>query len=79
MTPQILACDEILPNELPALFRIASGGIKLFCTMHGSTDLFEQEGFERLSAVFKRFVLLSAKNAPGELVGVFDEKQKKLL
>lgn len=80
MAPQILAGDEIIFEELPSLKKIASAGVKLFCTMHGKADeFFSKISFDEFASVFERFVFLSAKNTPGELVGVFDERQNKLL
>lgn len=78
MSPQIIATDEIgSMGDVAAIQEAVNAGIRLITTVHGR-DLPELQRRPILrelleSRIFTRYVVLSARTAPGTVEGIFDE------
>jgi len=81
MKPDIIVCDEIsTQNDFDAVFNASNSGVKVLCSIHASllNDLKEKSDFEKLlqNKVFSRFILLSNRDGPGTIEGVFDKDMR---
>ncbi len=78
MKPDVIITDEInLENDLTAIKTAITSGVKVIATIHANdlNDLKQKPNFESVlkNKIFDRFVVLSNKNGPGTLDGVFNE------
>ena len=78
MKPDVIITDEInLDNDLKAIKTAVTSGVKVIATIHANDlfDLKQKVNFESVlkNKIFDRFVVLSSKNGPGTLDGVFNE------
>ena len=77
MRPDVIAADEIGRKEdISAIEEVINGGIKLICTIHGTDieDIKQKPYFSNLleKKIFERFIVLSAKEKPGRIAGIYD-------
>ncbi len=77
MSPELIICDEILPEDMPPIKKIANSGVKIFASMHGA-DLGEISEKIGVNTVFDKFVLLSKRRGLGTIEGVFGKNLKKI-
>lgn len=78
MKPDVIVTDEInLESDLFAIRQAISSGVSVIATIHANSvyDLKLKPKFDVLikDKVFERYVVLSNKNGPGTLEGVFNE------
>ena len=78
MKPDVIITDEInLDNDLKAIKTAVTSGVKVIATIHANDlfDLKQKVNFESVlkNKIFDRFVVLSSKNGPGTLDGIFNE------
>lgn len=78
MRPDILVTDELGgEKDCDAVVSASSCGTGILASVHAKDidDLKRKQGFERIlkEKVFDRFVVLSSRNGPGTIEGVFDE------
>ncbi|MBO5022050.1 MAG: hypothetical protein J6C53_01020 [Clostridia bacterium] len=78
LSPNIIVTDELGQNEdVDAILYAVNCGVSIMASVHSDTieNLQQKPYFEKLLAgkVFKRFVLLSTRNGPGTLEGIYDE------
>ncbi|MGN1208254.1 MAG: stage III sporulation protein AA, partial [Christensenellales bacterium] len=78
MNPNVIITDEICNKEdVESLVYACNSGVNIIATTHAKdiNDLKDKKLFNEILAkhVFKRFVVLSAKNGAGTIEGVFDE------
>ncbi len=83
MNPNVIITDEISTKEdVDSLILASNSGINIIATTHAKdiTDLKEKKLFNEIltKKVFKRYVVLSAKNGAGTLEGLFDENLIRL-
>ena len=81
MRPDVIAADEIGRKEdISAIEEVINGGIKLICTIHGTDieDIKQKPYFSNLleKKIFERFIVLSAKEKPGRIAGIYDRDLK---
>lgn len=82
MSPKVVAVDEIgnEGDEKAILYSINSG-CRIIATIHAYSieDYFNKKSVSHLvrEGVFKRFVILSDKNGPGSIYGIYNEKGEK--
>ncbi len=80
MSPKIIAVDEIGKEEdIHAINHIINAGIKLICTVHGSSidEVIKKPILEDLVAknIFKRFIVL---DKPGSIKGIYNERYENI-
>ena len=78
MKPDVIVTDEInLESDLFAIRQAISSGVSVIATIHANSvyDLKLKPKFDVLikDKVFERYVVLSNKNGPGTLEGVFND------
>lgn len=78
MSPNIIFTDEIATEQDANAILYAIGcGVKVIATTHsnGIKELFLKTNFNELlnKKAFKRFVVLSNRNGPGTIEGIYDE------
>lgn len=78
LRPDIIATDEIsTKNDFEAIYKASNCGVKIIASIHAKSldDLSSKEDLKPLldNKVFSRFVLLSGRNGPGTIEGVFDK------
>lgn len=83
MSPQVIAVDEIGgDDDIYAVENVINSGAFLICTAHGQNinDIKMRPALESLinKKIFKRFIVLSSKNSPGHIEGVYDENFKRI-
>lgn len=83
MAPQVIAFDEIgTVKEVSAICDAANSGVKIICTIHSEDieDLKTRFIFKEIEKrnIFERYVVLSGKNGPGTVEGVYDGKFGKI-
>ncbi|PTM58517.1 stage III sporulation protein AA [Desmospora activa] len=83
MSPELLVVDEIGRQEDgDAVFEAMHAGVALFTTAHGRSleEVSRRPTLSRLlrEGAFDRVVLLSRKNGPGTLEGIFDQSLHRL-
>ena len=81
LRPDIIATDEISSrDDFDALYKANNSGVKIIASIHAKTleDLNGKEEMNHLieSKVFSRYVLLSGRNGPGTIEGVFDKDMR---
>lgn len=77
MSPELVICDEILPEDMHEIRKTALSGVYIFASMHGR-DLFEISEKIGTNTVFDKFVLLSKRSGLGTIEGVFSKDFKKI-
>lgn len=81
MNPHIIVTDEIGGDEdIKAIKYAGNCGVKVIATIHAGSleELKAKEGFEDLKNTFERYVLLSKRNGPGTIEGVYNENFSRL-
>ncbi|ABZ82893.1 stage iii sporulation protein aa [Heliomicrobium modesticaldum Ice1] len=83
MGPQVLATDEIGREEdVLAIEEAVHSGVTLLATAHGRNreELLTRPGLERMlkRKVFQRLVVLSRREGPGTVEGIFDAGGNRL-
>jgi len=78
MRPDIIVTDEISnQNDYSAIRYASSCGVNILASVHASNldDLKIKEGFEELikNKVFNRYIVLSLRDGPGTIEGIYDE------
>lgn len=82
LSPNLIVTDE-LGNEEDAesLIDAINSGVKVIATIHGANleDIKKRKIFLRLPmGYFERFVVLSTRNGPGTIEGVYNEKLSRI-
>lgn len=77
MSPDVIAVDEIGKKEdLYAIEEVRSGGVKIICTVHGSTlkDIMNKPILKEMieKHFFERIVCISARKGPGTIESILD-------
>ena len=81
MNPHIIVTDEIGGEEdIKAVKYAGNCGVKIIATIHAGNleELKAKEGFQDLKNTFDRYVLLSKRNGPGTIEGVYNENFSRL-
>ena len=81
MNPHIIVTDEIGDLEDIRAIRYAGNcGVKVVASIHAVDleDIKRKEGYEMLKGTFERIVILSCRNGPGTIEGVYDENFSRL-
>lgn len=78
MKPDVIITDEInLEDDIDAIKQAITSGVKIIATIHANDiyDLKCKPNFENMlkNKTFERFVVLSNKQGPGTLEGIFNE------
>lgn len=83
MSPALIATDELAnESDAKALINAFNCGTKIFATIHGSSieevknKAFMQEIIRQ--AYFERYVILSSKEKPGTIEGVYNQKFSRI-
>ena len=79
MSPDVIIADEIGgEQDARAIEQIVNGGVKIICTAHGNgiNDVHESKRLQNLSAVFDNYIVLSSKNGPGTIEGIYNSEFK---
>lgn len=84
MAPDVIAVDEIgSDDDLYAISHILQGGIKLICTVHGSSmeELLKKPMLKKLleEEIFERIIFLTNKEYVGQVEAVMDQKGINLI
>ncbi|CEP81683.1 stage III sporulation protein AA [Paraclostridium sordellii] len=82
MSPKVIVTDEIgSEKEIKALYTALNGGVSLITTVHGDSieDIKERKELNRLldKELFKKVIILSAKNGPGTIEKIYDLEEKR--
>ena len=81
MNPHIIVTDEIGGEEdVKAVKYAGNCGVKVVATIHAGSleELKAKDGFTDLKNTFERYVLLSKRNGPGTIEGVYSENFSRL-
>lgn len=84
MAPDVIAVDEIgSDDDLYAISHILQGGIKLICTVHGSSleELLKKPVLKKLleDEIFERVIFLTNREQIGEISEITNKKGENLL
>lgn len=79
MSPNVIITDEIgTERDEEALETLLNAGVKMICTAHGydEKDIMRRRVFKRLieGKVFERLIVLSARNGPGTVENIINNK-----
>lgn len=82
MSPNVIVTDEIGSiEEIKALYTALNGGVSLITTVHGDSieDIKNRKELSNLldSELFKKVIILSAKNGPGTVEKIYDLEEKR--
>ena len=82
MSPSVIVTDEIgNMDEIKALYTALNGGVSLITTVHGDSieDIRNRKELSNLldSELFKKVIILSAKNGPGTIEKIYDLEEKR--
>ena len=82
MSPNLIVTDEIgSEKEIKALYTALNGGVSLITTVHGNSieDIKERKELNKLldKELFKKIIILSAKNGPGTIEKIYDLEEKR--
>lgn len=82
MSPNLIVTDEIgSEREIKALYTALNGGVSLITTVHGNSieDIRERKELSKLldKELFKKVIILSAKNGPGTIEKIYDLEEKR--
>lgn len=83
MSPSLIVTDELGAEEdIKALKYAMNCGVSVLATVHASSleEIKQKEGFKELldNKYFSRFVLLSSKQGPGTIEGVYNQNFSKI-
>lgn len=80
MSPELIVCDEIFFEDMQTLEIAVKSGVKIFATTHSDNleNTFEKLKLE-FNNIFELFILLTDKNGPGTISGLFEKTKKKIL
>ncbi len=71
MTPDIIVCDELFGNDSDYIESCIAGGVKIFASVHAENVSGAKKRLGRgVTELFDKFVVLSKKNRPGEIVEI---------
>lgn len=75
LAPNVIVCDELGTDaDAAAVGKALSCGCAVVATLHGnSPEALHTRFSESVSGVFSRYLLLSRRNGPGTIEGIFDE------
>ena len=78
LSPNIIVTDELgQKDDVDAVVYAVNCGVSVLASVHSDSieSLQNKPYFERIiqNKIFKRFVLLSMRNGPGTLDGIYDE------
>ena len=78
MSPDLIVTDELYSDrDIQAVLEVANCGIIVLSSVHARSieDLSAKQNFAILveKKVFKRYVVLSTRNGPGTIEGIYDE------
>ena len=79
MSPDVIIADEIGgEQDMRAIEQIVNAGVKIICTAHGNgiNDIHESKRLRDLAAVFDNYIVLSSKNGPGTIEGIYNSEFK---
>ena len=82
MNPDLIVTDELGEIADYDSVNFASNcGVKILATIHADsiTQLRQKRGFEKISGVFDRYVVLRRNGKPGVVDGVYDKTFQKIL
>jgi len=77
MAPEIIIADEIGgERDMRAIEQIVNAGVKIICTAHGNgiDDVRESKGLKDLVGLFDNYIVLSARNGPGTIEGMYNSE-----
>ncbi len=83
LSPNIIVTDELGHKEdVEAVLYAVNSGVSVIASAHSDTieNFIKKPTFDELvkNKVFKRYVLLSQRNGPGTLEGIYDENYSRL-
>lgn len=83
LSPNVIVTDELGHKEdVDAVLYAVNSGVSVFASAHSDTieNFMRKPTFDELvkNKVFKRYVLLSQRNGPGTLEGIYDENFSRL-
>ena len=81
MSPHIIVTDEIGDyDDFLAIKYAGYCGVKVMATIHANNieDLKSKDGWQDVKNVFERYVVLSKRNGPGTIEGVYNEDFSRL-
>ena len=78
LSPNLIITDELGQKEdVDAVLYAVNSGVSIFASVHSDSieSLEQKPNFEKIleHKIFKRFVLLSMRNGPGTIEGIYDE------
>jgi len=79
MSPEFIIADEIgTEKDIRAIEQIVNAGVKIICTAHGGgvKDIREGNKLKNLVGLFDNYIVLSAKNGPGTIEGIYNNEFK---
>lgn len=77
MRPDVLAADEIMTeSDVESVRRASAGGVNVIASLHAYDDF--RKRFD-LSDCIERTIVLSDKNGPGKLEGIYDDKMRRIV
>lgn len=84
LKPDIIVCDEIAgERDFRSILTVSNCGVSLLASVHARDleDLKKKKDFEEIleKKVFSRYVLLSMREGPGTIEGVFDENLRYIV
>lgn len=75
MTPDIIVCDELFGNDAEYIEGCIAGGVKMIASVHAESVAGAQKRLGRkVMECFDKFVVLSRKNRPGEIIGTYGKE-----
>jgi stage III sporulation protein AA len=83
MSPEVIIADEIGRKEdSEAIYEAVNAGVQMIFTAHGRSieEVMRRPAMLQLSGepVFERYVVLSRKNGPGTIEGVYGQDRSRL-
>ena len=77
MSPAVIAIDEIGKKEdLFAIEEVLNAGVKIVCTVHGSTlkDILNKPVLKEMieKRLFERIICISSRKGPGTIEAILD-------
>ena len=77
LRPDIIATDELSPEDYPAVQYAVSCGVSILASIHAKNidDLRLKDFFETIlkNKIFKRYIVLSSREGPGTIENIYDE------
>lgn len=83
LSPELIVTDEIGQEEdVEAILYASTSGVKVLATAHSDTleNFVKKPIFKKLieEKIFKRYILLSKRNGPGTLEGIYNENFSRI-